>query len=174
MRYLSLVLAVAFTAIVGQMGAGPVPEMAAQESFATPGPGEFELVPGQIGRELAGGLVPEPPAAPVYLNLLRFTNAPGSVFTGTADDPSVGLILVESGEVTVRLEGPATITRATGAEEVAAGTDFTLGAGESFLWPPFVAGELRNDGQEPAVTLLAYLAPVEGEAETPMAGTPTP
>ena len=37
----------------------------AQEPFATPGPGEFELVPGQIGRELAGGLVPEPPTGPV-------------------------------------------------------------------------------------------------------------
>ena len=59
----------------------------AQEPFATPGPGEFRLVPGQIGRELASGLVPEPPAGPVYFGLLRITVAPGSVFTGPADDP---------------------------------------------------------------------------------------
>ena len=55
-----------------------------------------------------------------------------------------------------------------------AGTEFTLGAGESFVWPPFVAGELRNDGPEPALTLLAYLAPAEAEATTPAAGTPAP
>jgi hypothetical protein len=174
MRYLVLVLVAAFIAFVGLAEAGPVRETAAQDAFATPGPGEFELVPGQIGRVLAGGLVAEPPTAPVELAVLRFTNDPGSVYAGSADDPSAGLILVESGEVTVRLEGPATITRATGPEEVAAGTEFTLGSGESFLWPPYVAGELRNDGQEPAVTLLAYLAPVEEEAATPGAGTPTP
>lgn len=174
MRYLMPVLAVAFTGFVGLAGVGPAREIAAQEAFATPGPGEFELVPGQIGRELASGLVAEPPAAPVALSLLRFANAPGSVFTGTAGDPSVGLILVESGVVTVRLEGPATITRASGPEDVPAGTEFTLGAGESFVWPPFVAGELRNDGPEPALTLLAYLAPAEAEATTPAVETPAP
>ena len=81
---------------------------------------------------------------------------------------------MESGEVTVRLEGAVTVTRATGPEEVAAGTAFTLGPGESFVWPANVHGEVRNDGQEPAVTLVTYLAPAEGEAATPMAGTPTP
>jgi hypothetical protein len=146
----------------------------AQEPFATPGPGEFELVPGQIGRELAGGLVPEPPTGPLYFGLLRITVAPGSVFTGPADDPSVGLNLVESGELTLRMEAAVTVTRATGPEEVAAGTEFTLGPGESFIWPPNVAGELRNDGPEPAVQLLAYLFPTEEEAATPMAGTPAP
>ena len=49
----------------------------AQEPFATPRPGEFELVPGQIGRSLAGGLVPEPPAGPVYFGLLHITVARG-------------------------------------------------------------------------------------------------
>lgn len=157
MRYLMLVLAVAFTVFVGLAGIGPAREISAQETFATPGPGEFELVPGQIGRELASGLVTEPPAAPVALSLLRFANAPGSVFTGTADDPSVGLILVESGP-----------------EDAPAGTEFTLGAGESFVWPSFVAGELRNDEPEPALTLLAYLAPAEAQAATSAAGTPAP
>ena len=145
----------------------------AQEPFATPGPGEFELVPGQIGRELAGGLVPEPPAGPVYFGLLHITVAPGSVFTAPAD-LSVGLNLVESGELTVRLEAPVTVTRTTGSEEVAAGTEFTLGPGESFIWPPNVAGELRNDGPEPAVQLLAFLFPTQEEAATPLAGTPVP
>lgn len=166
---LSLALVVLF-GLVATMGRNTN----AQEAFATPGPGEFEIAPGQIGRELASSLISEPPAAPVYLGLLRFTNAPGSVFTGAAEDPSVGLILVESGAVTFRLEGPVTITRASGPEDVPAGTEFTLEAGEFFNWPPFVEGEVRNDGQEPAVTLVANLAPAEEEAATPMAGTPTP
>ena len=141
----------------------------AQEPFATPGAGEFELAPGQIGRELASGLLQEPPAGPAYFALLRFTNAPGSVFTAPPDDPGASLFLVESGEVTVRLEGPVTITRTTGPEEAPAGTDFTLGPGESFLWPPFVDGEFRNDGQEPSVTLVAFLVSAEAAAATPAA-----
>ena len=148
----------------------------AQEPFATPGPGEFELAPGQIGRGLAGGRLENPPPGPLQLELLRFTNYPGSVFTTPEEDPTAALILVESGEVTVRLTAPVTITRTTGPEEVAADTDFTLGPGESFVWAPFVGGELRNDGQEPAVTLVAFMASAEGAAATPegaeMAATP--
>nr|MBA3415229.1 hypothetical protein [Chloroflexia bacterium] len=105
--------------------------------------------------------------------ILSFTNAPGAVFTTPADDPTAGLLLVESGTLTVRLAAPVTVNRATGPEEVPAGTDFVLGSGDSFLWLPYVAGETRNEGQEPAVTLLAFLAP-EAEAATAAAGTPTP
>ena len=171
--FLSVIVAVLFgLLVVGSLGTR------AQESIATPGPGEFELVPGQIGRELTSGRLENPPAGPLHLGLLRFTSYPGSVLTTPVDDPTAALILVESGEMTVRLEGAVTITRTTGPEEVAAGTEFTLGAGESFVWAPNVAGELRIDGQEPAVTLVAFLAPgdffAEGEAATPMAGTPTP
>ncbi|MCC2629659.1 MAG: hypothetical protein K0S14_3309, partial [Thermomicrobiales bacterium] len=134
----------------------------AQEAFATPGPDEFELAPGQIGRELASGRFEEPPAGPLHMGLLRVTNDPGSVSRGGGpDDPTGALILVESGAVTVRLEEPATITRTTGPEEVPANTDFTLGPGESFVWEPFVVGEIRNDGQEPAVTFAAFLAPAD-------------
>ena len=149
----------------------------AQESFATPGPDEFELAPGQIGRELASGRFEEPPAGPLHMGLLRVTSDPGSVSSGGGpDDPTGALILVESGAVTVRLEEPATITRATGPEKAPANTDFILGPGESFVWEPFVVGEIRNDGQEPAVTFAAFLAPADWEFEesTPMAGSPTP
>jgi len=172
MRRFIVSLSVALVVLFGLFVAWG-PGARAQEPFATPGPGEFELVPGQIGRELAGGLVPEPPAGPVYFGLLHINVAPGSVFTAPAD-LSVGLNLVESGELTIRLEAAVTITRTTGPEEVAAGTEFTLGPGESFIWPPNVAGELRNDGPEPAVQLLAFLFPTEEEVATPMAGTPTP
>ena len=146
----------------------------AQEPFATPGPGEFEAAPGVIGRELANGLTEAPPTDLVAFGVLRITSAPGAVFSGGEDDPSIGLLLMESGELSVRIETAVTVTRATGPEEVAAGTEFTLGPGESFVWPANVHGEARNDGAEPTVNLVIYLAPTEGEEATPMAGTPAP
>ena len=54
----------------------------AQEAFSTPGPDEFELAPGQIGRELASGRFEEPPAGPLHMGLLRITSDPGSVSSG--------------------------------------------------------------------------------------------
>jgi hypothetical protein len=149
----------------------------AQQSVSTPGPDEFQLAPGQIGRELASGRFEKPPAGPLHIGLLRVTNDPGSVSSGGGpDDPTGALVLVESGAVTVRLDEPARITRTTGPEEVAADTEFTLGPGESFVWEPFVVGEVRNDGQEPAVTFVGFLAPADWvfEESTPMAGSPTP
>ena len=62
----------------------------------------------------------------------------------------------------------ATTGRSTTAQEAFA----TPGPGEFFVWPPYMEGEVRNDGQETAVTLLANLAPEEA-AGPPMAGTPT-
>jgi hypothetical protein len=111
------------------------------------------------------------------MGLLRVTNDPGSVSSGGGpDDPTGVLILVESGTLTAHIEAPVTVTRTTGTEEVAAGIEFTVGPGESFVWEPFVVGEIRNDGQEPAVSFAAFLAPADWEFEeaTPMAGTPTP
>lgn len=173
MRRCIICLSVAFVVLLG-IAATMGRSTTAQEASATPGPGEFELAPGQIGRFLTTGLVAEPPEGPLELGLLRVTSEPGSVFAGGADDPSAGLILVESGSLTARLDGPVTITRTTGTEQIPAGTEFTLGPGESLISPPFIDGEYRNDGQETAITLIAFVAPVEEVAAKPMAGTPTP
>lgn len=167
---LALVVLLGFVATMGR-------STNAQESFSTPGPDEFVLAPGQIGRELASGRFEEAPAAPLHMGLLRVTYDPGSEFSaGGPDDPTGALILVESGTLTARIEGPVTVTRRAGTEEVAAGSEFTLGPGESFVWEPFVVGEIRNDGQEPAVSFAGFLAPADWvfEESTPIAGTPTP
>ncbi|MDQ3692613.1 MAG: cupin domain-containing protein [Chloroflexota bacterium] len=118
----------------------------------------------------------ELPAAPADFVLVRFTIEP--------DDPSVALASVESRALTARVEAPIHVTRAaliaafatpgageevTGPEEVAAGTEFTLEAGDSAFFPPNVEGEIRNDGEEPAVALVAIVAPPEAAG-----GTPTP
>ncbi len=176
MRRLIICLSLAFVVLLGLV-ATMERSSNAQDAFATPGPDEFLLAPGQIGRELTSGRFENPPAGPLHLGLLRVTSEPGSVSTGGGpDDPTGALVLVESGEVTVRLEEPARITRTTGPEEAPANTDFILGPGESFIWEPFVVGEVRTDGQETAVTFAAFLAPTDWvfEESTPMSASPTP
>jgi len=134
----------------------------------------------------------ELPAAPADLALIRFTIDPGAGFPVEASDPSAALVLVESGTLTVQVEVPITVTRAAtiaafstpGAdertipapEEMAAGTAFTMGAGDSAYFPPSIAGQVTNAGQEPAVLLAATIEPQSGDgaAASPAAGTPAP
>lgn len=52
-------------------------------------------------------------------------------------------------------------------EAIPAGTKFTMAAGDSAFFPANVAGEVRNDGQEPAVALVATLQPQGVPAGTP-------
>jgi hypothetical protein len=98
-------------------------------------------------------------------------------------DPSLGLVYVEAGSVTVQLNAPLQITRAAmvamlatpnaaipGPEPVAANATVMIHAGDSVVGPPNVGGEVRNTGSSPAVLLLAGIAPAElGPAATPAA-----
>ena len=54
-------------------------------------------------------------------------------------------------------------------EEIAAGTEFTMTAGDSAFFPANIAGEVRNDGQEPAVVLIAIIESLAAAAATPAA-----
>ena len=169
----AVLFVVGFMAVVTR-GVSGLAQEASPAPFATPGPGEFSLGPGQIGRDLAAGQLADLPPAPVFIAISRITSAPGSALSIAADDAAAALILVESGMGTWRLEGPVMITRTTGQEEIAAGMEFTLGPGESFVWPPNVAGESHNTGSEPVVTLTAYLAHAGQEAVAQGSGTPAP
>ncbi len=157
--------------IVGLTAGSSAPALLAQEG--TPPPVELALAAGVTARELGSGRAEQLPPAPALFVVYRVSFAPGAVYIGSAEDPGLGLTAIESGTLTVRLEGPSTVNRATGPEAVPAGTEFTMGPGESHLWPAYVAGEARNETQEPAVVLTAYLVP-EGGAATPGAGTPAP
>ncbi len=157
---------------------------------ATPPPGEGEFAPEGVTFEPLGfGTAEELPAAPADLALFRVGLDPGATFPVEEDDPSAALVYVEAGAFTFRVEGPIRVTRAAtlaafatpgaveeGAvpapEEIPAGTEFTLEAGDSAVFPPNVPGEARNDGAERAVALVAIVAPPE--AGTPEAGTPAP
>jgi quercetin dioxygenase-like cupin family protein len=126
--------------------------------------------------------------SPGALLLARAALDPGGVVPIEERDPALGILLVESGTLTLQVEGPMTVTRGTGLgaamataeatgdvnalmETVPAGQAVTLAAGDAAYIPAHVAGEIRNEGRERAVRLAILVLPAEdmmGEA------TPTP
>jgi quercetin dioxygenase-like cupin family protein len=137
---------------------------AAQEG--TPPPGGFEIAPGVTAEELAPG-----PAGSDQPALYRLTFAPGVTFSADAT-PEISLGYLESGELTFTVDAPVTVTRAGATdapgESVAANTEFTVQAGDYFVFPPQSSGEVRNDGQDPASLMIASIIPAGGGA-TPSA-----
>jgi hypothetical protein len=84
------------------------------------------------------------------------------------------LVIVETGTLIVRVNGSTivrTIDATTPASETsAANTDLSLRAGQFFVLPSAVVGELRNEGEEP-VTILVAEVPTAITA-TPVVATP--
>jgi hypothetical protein len=137
----------------------------------TPAPGSPGV--GFDVRPLAFAPLDTVPFPPAVLGLLRATLAPGAHQDAGAD-PGATLTYVESGALSIRLEGPATVLRAAAGgapEEVGAGADVTLGAGDAILVPRGTRNAARNDGAEPAVLLVVLLAS-EAALGAPPAGTP--
>ena len=124
---------------------------------------------------LGFGTTEEIPAAPAEFALSRAVIDPGAVFSRQGDIVSLlSLLYVESGALTIQMDASIQVTRTAtieeiAIEEVAAGTAVTLEAGDSVVIPPNVAGEIRNDGDEPAVYLVAFVAPSEEGGATPEA-----
>jgi quercetin dioxygenase-like cupin family protein len=127
--------------------------------------------------------------SPADLIVARFSLDPGVSFPLETSDPTGAMVVVESGEFTIRVEEMAwTITRgealsaametaeedadlAAAIEEVTMGEEAVLQAGDVAWVPGSVSGEVRNDGQERAEGLLFLVGP----PETMMAeATPTP
>ena len=146
----SLVLAVAGP-VAGQVG--------------TPQVEGFPLPTGVTAEHLAAVSAEALPQAPVIIELVRFTFAPGAVLQLPEESPSLALVYVESGTLTARIAEPVLITRVmpmdipSTPEAIAAGTEFSAGPGDSFVGPPHVAVEARNDGSEPLVTLAGCPQP---------------
>lgn len=120
--------------------------------------------------------------SPGDLVLVRIELESGAVLPSDPEDPSLAMVLVEEGELTVALDGPVTVTRAgtfapavatagAGGEFVApeeaavAGEEVTLQVGDVAFIPPNVGGEVRNDGEELAVGLAFIVAPPEEDGE---------
>ncbi len=162
MRRLLVPLVVAAVIVLGLGFVVPrgLPLAVAQDAPAAASPtAEDELPPGVTSEFIAAGSVADLPPTPAFMVLIRLTLEPGAVLPADANDPSGAFIVVEAGTPTIRLDGPSA-------------TESTLGPGDSVYGPPFTAGEIRNDGQEPVVLLLAIIGPEGVDADESGAATP--
>jgi hypothetical protein len=166
------VLAIAIASAVLVLAVGsPVAGQAATPQAEAEG---FPLPAGVTAERLAAGPAAPLPPTPLVLELVRFTFAPGAVLHLPAESPSLALVSVETGTLTARVAAPVMINRASlmgtpsAPKTIPAGTEFTAEPGDSFVGPPHVAVEARNDGSEPLVLLMAVLEPAAGlRAATP-------
>ncbi len=104
--------------------------------------------------------------SPGRLTVFRIGLEPEAAIPMANEVPTTGLLIVESGELTVRSDAAMTVTRGgmggAGAPEmveIAAGAEVTLAAGVSAVIPPNTGGEVRNDGQERAEALVILIGP---------------
>ncbi len=187
MRRFSALVLVVVIALFGLMGASqPAARVTAQDGTPS-AEGEFGLE-GVSFEPLAlapGVTLP----SQADLVLVRLGLEPGAVLPADPEDPALAMVLVESGELTLVLDGPVTITRAGsfaqalgtaeagGAfvapeETAAAGETVTLQTGDVVVLPPNIGGEMRNDGEEPVVGLGFIVEPPSSGGAVPAEGTP--
>lgn len=181
MRRWSQVFSVALVLFLSLVGIGSS-SVRAQEATPASGPGEQQGVTFEPLGFLPGLSLPS--SSDVIV--VRITIDPGATSPFDASDPSGGILIVESGTLTAAVEEMAwTVSRGAALqaamnaadesmpgvmEQVAMGEDATLEAGDVAYIPGSVNGEIRNDGDEPAVGLAVILAP----GGMLGMGTPTP
>jgi quercetin dioxygenase-like cupin family protein len=124
---------------------------------------------------LASGTIDVLSPGTANLALGRIRIAPGATVPFDPTDPTVDLLYMAGGTLTFRIEAPMSVARGAQEgtpapnvpEDIAAGTEFTMSDGDSALFPPNAAGEVRNDGDEDAVAWVTNVALFTNEASTP-------
>lgn len=148
----------------------------ARAQDATPAAGQQTGAPEGVSiATLASGSIDVFEPGTFNLALGRIRLAPGAAVLFDPTDPSVDLVYMTGGALTFRMDAPMTVARTVGSgtpvpsepEEIAANTEFTLRDGDSALFPPATAGEVRNDGDEEATAWLANFALRSAAVETP-------
>ena len=124
----------------------------AQESTPTAGATGVEIAPGVTFELLPSS--EDPPT------LYRLRLAPG-VSLSFVDDPAISLVYVESGALSLVLDAAVRDARpdAANEDEEEADPAVELSQGDYFVLPPLVAGEIRNEGQEPLSMVIAAITP---------------
>jgi quercetin dioxygenase-like cupin family protein len=181
MRRFSVLVSVVAVLLLGMLALHAQPVATAQE--ATPA-GE-EMMPEGVTFEPVAFAPGIDLISPSDLLVFRVGVEPGASVP-VDDSPGVGIVLVESGTLTVQVEGEVTVNRGAGmnagiataeatgdlsglSESVAVGVAVTLEAGDAAFIPGNVAGEIRNEGQQPATALAFIVDPSQG-----MMGEATP
>lgn len=140
-----------------------------QSEAATPAPGTG------VTTEVLGSGQPDA-ATGLALALLRITFEPGAV-AAPHTHPGATVFYIESGELTFALlDGVATLTPAGGTpdapsatEELTAGSEVILTAGDSVFYQGDAVLDERNDGDEPVVILASNLRGIDEPAREPAA-----
>jgi hypothetical protein len=107
----------------------------------------------------------------------QLTIPPGASlpYLGGPFSQGVGAEVVQGGAYTLRLEAPLRVQRAGSthpSEEIPAGTEVTLVAGDAVIYPDYAApGDIRNTGNEP-VTLIGVAIIATEESGTPLPKRP--
>ena len=176
MRQLSALIALMVVLLIGLFGtAGLAPAALAQDASPEAPSDEEEGGLEGIGFEFVSSFpIPEMSGPATIVDVFRITLEPDAFLPLEEDDPTSGLAYIESGSVTIDADISIPVLRAPedpegfpgDAEEMPAGTEFSLEEGDSAMFPPNVFGDVRNDGSEPATVLIIVLAPDSGEAET--------
>ena len=128
-------------------------------------------------RTLASGTMEVFAPGKGQFGLGRIVLAPGAGLAFNPMNPAAVLVYTAAGGLTFRVDVPMTVSRRGGLgtpvptqpEAIAADTEFTLRDGDSALFPPAIAGEVRNDGDDEATALIVTLA-----LRSAMPSTPTP
>jgi quercetin dioxygenase-like cupin family protein len=146
-----VVVAVLFSMVAGISAQDVTPPSGSMEP-----PESFELAPGVMVDLMVFG-----PGAESPINY-RLHFEPGVTY---AVEPSgaLELIYVESGELTVTLDGVVVVDELgdarTVGEGIEANLETTITAGQYFVLQPGVGGEVRNDGEETAIVSVAGILP---------------
>ncbi len=176
---------VALTSVVAVMLLGGValramPNVSAQD--ATPASSDSgQMAPAGLTYEPLGLAVGVDLPSPADLFAARLRLEPGSTLPLLPDDPTGGLLVVESGVFTIEADTSLSVMRAGAMtaesngmppmETTASGDVVTLEMGDSAYIPGSITGELRNDGDVAAVGLAFLAGPSMGLTGE---GTPTP
>ena len=143
---------------------GPV-STRAQESTPAAETTGVEIAPG-----VTFDLLPSSEDPP---SLYRLRFAPGATLS-FVDDPAISLVYVESGALSLALDAAVSDARpeAASGDEEDTGSALELSQGDYLVLPPLVAGESRNEGEEPAAIVIAAITP--GMIPATPIGTPVP
>jgi quercetin dioxygenase-like cupin family protein len=174
MRRSRVVLSVIAGMLLGIMALPAQPVVIAQEATPSSDMQEPEGVTFEPLALTSGVALP----SPADLIAVRVTIDPGARVPSDPNDPSGGMLIVESGTFTIRVDAPWAVSRsgglnaaiataeATGTftpsdEQIASGEEVTMTAGDAAYLPASTGGEIRNDGSDPAVALFVLVGPTE-------------
>ena len=171
------IIALLTTLTIAAVAAQGVNPSAQAQDATPPAEQQAETLEGVTARSVASGSIEVLEPGTANVNLGRIALAPGAALPFDPMDPSAVLVYTASGALTFQVEVPITVARRvdpgtpvpTEPEAVAADTEFTLRDGDFALFPPAIAGEVRNDGDEEATAWVVNVA-----LQPATAGTPTP